>query len=122
MAERDANTGQFLLGHNGLGGRPRGSRNKLSEAFIADLCAEWGKSGQDALKRLASEDPASFVRVVAQVLPKEIDATLNVDLGLLDEARTFAEMYRIARNHIGAVAQEEDNPLLIEAGVNEAEN
>jgi hypothetical protein len=122
MAERDPNTGQFLLGHNGMGGRPKGSRNKLGEAFIADLCDEWSKSGPEALKRLASEDPASFVRVVAQVLPKEIDATLNIDFAAVSEARTFVEAYRMARDFIGAEPQEEDDPLLIEASVNEAEN
>jgi hypothetical protein len=122
MAERDPDTGQFLLGHNGLGGRPKGSRNKLGEAFVADLCAEWSNSGADALKRLASEDPASFVRVVASVLPKEIDATLNVDFAAITEARTFVEAYRMARDFIGAEPQEEDNPLLIESSANEVES
>src|SRR5262245_47430430 len=31
---RCAETGQFVVGHNGLGGRPRGSRNKLGEQFL----------------------------------------------------------------------------------------
>jgi hypothetical protein len=34
MAERDPDTGQFLVGHSGIGGRPKGSRNKLGEAFL----------------------------------------------------------------------------------------
>ncbi len=122
MAERDPDTGQFLLGHNGIGGRPKGSRNKLGEAFLADLCAEWSKSGPDALKRLASEDPASFVRVVAQVLPKEIDATLNVDFEAIAEARTFVEAYRMARDFIGAEPQEDESTLLIEAENEEAQH
>jgi hypothetical protein len=82
----------------------------------------WSKSGPDALKRLASEDPASFVRVVAQVLPKEIDATLNVDFAALSEAPTFVEAYRMARDFIGAEPQADDSPLLIEVIANEADS
>jgi hypothetical protein len=37
MNERDPDSGQFLSGHTGIGRRPKGSRNKLGEAFIADL-------------------------------------------------------------------------------------
>ncbi len=122
MAERDPDTGQFLLGHNGLGGRPRGSRNKLGEAFLADYCEEWRRSGPQALKRLAKDDPGSFVRIAAQVLPKEIEATLNVDFAEIAEARTFVEAYRMARDFIGAEPLDEENALLIEASVNEAEN
>jgi hypothetical protein len=56
-------------------------------------------------------------------LPKEIDATLNVDFAAVSEARTFVEAYRMARDFIGAEPQdEEDDPLLIEASVNEAES
>jgi hypothetical protein len=34
---RDPKTGHFLRGHSGNGGRPRGARSKLGEAFIEDL-------------------------------------------------------------------------------------
>jgi hypothetical protein len=37
---RDANTGRFVSGNNG-GGRPKGSRNKLTTEFIDDLYAKW---------------------------------------------------------------------------------
>jgi hypothetical protein len=32
--------GQYVMGHNGGPGRPRGSRNRLSEQFMADLQAD----------------------------------------------------------------------------------
>jgi hypothetical protein len=43
-ADRNAR-GQFLVGHTGIGGRPRGARNKLGEAFLHDLHADWEKQG-----------------------------------------------------------------------------
>ena len=52
-----------------------------------------------------------FVRVVAGILPKEIDATLSVDVDLFAECRSFAQAYELARDVIGA----DDEPLLIEA-------
>jgi hypothetical protein len=53
-------------------GRPKGSRHKLSEAFVADLCATWEEHGIDAIKRVAKNDPASFLRVIASLVPKEL--------------------------------------------------
>jgi hypothetical protein len=99
---RDKTTGQFVVGHSGLGGRPKGSRNKLGEKFVEDLYAKWRKHGKDVLDRVIKDDPAAFMRTVAQVLPKELDATLNVNVGLFAEVRDFAEAYRLAKAYIGA--------------------
>ena len=108
---RDQKSGQFKLGHIGLGGRPRGSRNKLGEQFISDLYDEWQKSGPDVLKKVAEEDPVALMRCVASILPKEIDAKLSVDIDLLKEETTFMEYYRVCREFIGASP---DNVPLIE--------
>jgi hypothetical protein len=61
----------FEPGRAKTGGRLKGSRNKISEAFLKDLAAEWETSGPDALKVMAREEPGNFVRVVAALLPKE---------------------------------------------------
>lgn len=53
-------------------GRPKGSRNKLAEAFIADYHAEWEIGGRDVLAKLREEDPAEFARLGASILPREI--------------------------------------------------
>lgn len=114
--ERDPETGQFVVGHTGKGGRPKGSRNKLGEAFVSDLFDEWTRSGANALKRVVQDDPTAFVRVVAQILPREIDATLTtVDVELFAEAKTFAQAYRLAQRYLGADVENE-SPALIEVG------
>ena len=46
-------------------GRPKGSRNKVSEAFLADFLEVWGSRGKAAIERVADEFPAVFVRVAA---------------------------------------------------------
>lgn len=91
--------GRFLTGNNG-GGRPKGSRNRLGEKFIEDAFAEWQKSGPAALKTMAETDPGGFVRVIAGILPAKLDVTIESEL--FAAASTFAEAFRIARQHIGA--------------------
>jgi hypothetical protein len=64
IVTRDGN-GRFLKGMPGGPGRPMGSRNRLSEAFLADLAADWEQHGAEALERFRRDDPGGYVRMVA---------------------------------------------------------
>ena len=75
----------FQLGRAKTGGRVKGSRNLISEAFLKDLYAEWQESGAAALKVMAKEDPSNFVRVTAALLPKEFEISDNRLADLNDE-------------------------------------
>jgi hypothetical protein len=62
------------------GGRPKGSRNKLGEHFIAALCADFEAHGVDVITRVREDDPAVYLRVIAQVVPQTVlmqDAKLD---------------------------------------------
>jgi Family of unknown function (DUF5681) len=73
--------GRFQPGNTGNGGgRPRGSRNKLGEAFLEDLRDSWNEVGAIALKRCAQEDPAAYCRIVAGLLPRDFNINLAVDV------------------------------------------
>lgn len=64
---------QFKPGESGnLDGRPKGSRNKLGEAFIQDVYAKWQERGSEVLTQMIEQEPGGFVRVVAGILPKEL--------------------------------------------------
>jgi hypothetical protein len=107
--------GRFLAGNIGNGGRKKGSRNKLGEAFISDLFELWQRVGPEALATMHKEDNSGFVRVCAALLPKEIDATLSVEHEfLINSARDFGAAFRLAQAYIGA---QPDDPELIEAEV-----
>ena len=53
-------------------GRPKGSRNKLAEAFLTDLYENWQSHGKDAIAAMIADKPGDFVKVVASVMPKEL--------------------------------------------------
>jgi hypothetical protein len=62
--------GQFLKGE---GGRPPGSRNKLSKAFIAELCDDWIKHGSKVIKTVREKRPEAYLKVVVSLLPKHVE-------------------------------------------------
>ena len=80
-------------------GRPRGSRNRLGEAFVDDLCADWKENGPQVIVAVRKDDPSTYLRVVASILPKELAVTkatlddISDDelLEFLAELRSIAE-------------------------------
>jgi hypothetical protein len=103
--DRDEKSGRFLTGNNG-GGRRKGSRNKLSEDFLADLHDAWQKNGPTALAKCAAGDPTAFCKIVANILPAKFESTMSISLSAdFEAARDFAEAWRVvklARQTIGA--------------------
>jgi hypothetical protein len=97
---RDAKSGRFITGNNG-GGRKLGSRNKLTTEFIDDLYAKWQEHGADVLERVIRDDPAAFLRTVAQILPKEIDMNARSDF---DGMESVAEILRKVAEEAGPEA------------------
>ncbi len=65
---------QFKAGNPG---RPVGSRNKLGEEFLKDMLSAWQADGIDAIRRVIAERPQDFLKVVASILPKEVQAEVT---------------------------------------------
>jgi hypothetical protein len=61
-------------------GRPKGARSVLSETFISDLRDCWEKNGADALEICAKTEPATFCKIVASILPRDIQFTAEIDV------------------------------------------
>jgi hypothetical protein len=62
-------------------GRPKGARNKLGEEFLQDMLADWTEHGAKVIEDVRKDKPDQYLKVVASVLPKE----LNVKVSELDE-------------------------------------
>ena len=54
-------------------GRPRGSRNKLGDAFLSDLLEDWEENGKAAIKTVRAERPHEYLKVVASILPRQVE-------------------------------------------------
>lgn len=61
-------------------GRPKGSRNKLGEAFIEALHDDFNEHGVTAITTMRTSDPGGYVRVIAGLLPKEFKIETTSDL------------------------------------------
>ena len=66
-------------------GRPKGSRTKLGEAFVQDMYEAWQGAGPDVIARVMQEDPASFLRSMVAILPKEVEVNVNKYDAMSDE-------------------------------------
>ncbi|MFK7941610.1 MAG: hypothetical protein AB8B85_01655 [Paracoccaceae bacterium] len=74
--DKDPKTGRFKPGNTGAGGgRPKGSRNQLSEAFLADLQDKWKDHGAEVIDRVIQEKPDALLKVIASIVPKELTVT-----------------------------------------------
>lgn len=58
-------------------GRPKGSRNKLSEDFVAKLYDDFTEHGADAIQKCRTDSPETYVKVIAGLLPKDIHITAS---------------------------------------------
>ena len=52
-------------------GRPRGSRNALSEEVICALLRDFRQHGQKAVARVRQTQPAAYLKILALLIPRE---------------------------------------------------
>lgn len=72
--ERKQKPQLFKPGQSGNpAGRPKGARQKLGEDFLQDVYAIWQESGRAAVETVLRERPHEFLKVVASLLPKDIN-------------------------------------------------
>ena len=81
---------KFRPGQSGNpAGRRKGVRNKLGEAFVKALHEDFDKHGIAAVERVRDEKPDQYLKVIASLLPKEIDVGENF-ASALKESRDAA--------------------------------
>ena len=80
--------GTFAPGMSGNpAGRPKSSRHKLSEAFLAALLKDFEKANEEdpslgelAIATMRAEKPNEYAKMIAGILAKEVDANFSGDL------------------------------------------
>lgn len=74
-AKRLSNLKPFKSGSEWTGnskGRPKGSRNQLTEEFIAELHADFIENGSDVIRQVRVESPKDYLKVIGGVISKEL--------------------------------------------------
>ena len=75
-------------------GRPKGARNRLGTQFLEALEADFNQFGPQAIALVREKKPEVYMRVVADLLPKE--ANINVEAG-----EAFVELWRNISDGLG---------------------
>jgi Family of unknown function (DUF5681) len=99
-------------------GRVKGSRNKLSAAFIEALSDHFEEHGADAIHRVWKDQPAVYLKVIGATMPAKLETSLKVtnifaELNLRDPLE-FAAAWDIARKVVYGEAPMIDGPEDIE--------
>lgn len=61
----------------GTGGRPKGAKNCLTNDFLTALAADFAEHGIDVIKVVRVEEPATYLKVIASLMPKELEISDN---------------------------------------------
>jgi hypothetical protein len=78
-------------------GRPKGARNKLGEAFIQALHDDFEANGIAAVERVRSEKPDQYLKVIASLLPKDVNLNLTDNLGELSDDELLGQIRDLAQ-------------------------
>ncbi len=105
---------KFKPGESGNpAGRPKGSRNKLTEDFVSTLYADFKEHGEGAIKKMRKEDNTQYVKMIASIIPKDHNIKLgDFDDLPIDELIRRANELGSALGILGAAAsdQEKERP------------
>lgn len=76
---------RFKPGQSGNpAGRPKGARAKLGEAFLKEMLADFEEYGAGVIAAVRDEKPDQYLKVVASILPKEIEFGEEFAIALKD--------------------------------------
>src|SRR5262249_25522106 len=71
--------GRVVTGNKfGCAGRPLGSKVRLSEKFLSELGKNFNKHGAKVIQQVRKNSPEIYLRVIAQLVPKEMLTRLEV--------------------------------------------
>ena len=89
---------RFKPGQSGnLAGRPKGSRNKLGEAFLDSLCDDFDKFGIEVIERVRLEHPSTYLKVVAKLLPQQLQIDAKVGVQTLSDEQLKLKILQLQK-------------------------
>jgi hypothetical protein len=92
---------RFRPGQSGNpAGRPKGSRNKVSEKLLEALAIDFDDHGKEVIEKVRVERPADYLKIVASLVPKQME---------IDDLRTSRRAEDLSDNELAAIASERLN-------------
>jgi|SRR6516162_10374028 hypothetical protein len=94
----------FEKGRPKTGGRAKGVKNRLSYAFLEALEKDFAEGGADAIKIARIERPVEYAKMIAGLLPRELEITETTLMQIDDrDLDTYIELIRrtIAQRALG---------------------
>ena len=67
--QRDPVTGHFLPGNRG-GGRPKGSKDKVSQKLVNLMTDLMDRRGHEMLERIADNNPSDALAILTRIIPQ----------------------------------------------------
>jgi hypothetical protein len=93
---------RFKPGQSGNpAGRPKGSRNKVSEKLLEALATDFEAHGKDVIEKVRADRPADYLKIVALLVPKQME---------IDDLRSNRKAEDLSDDELAAIAlQAESN-------------
>ena len=79
MASEDT---QYRAGSSGGPGRPKGSKNKITKAYLDTIVEAFDECGKEVVDRLIEKRPDVFIKLVADLVPKNMDINHSGNLNV----------------------------------------
>jgi hypothetical protein len=76
-------------------GRPKGSRNKVSEKLLETLAEHFETHGKAAVEKVYAESPRDYLKIVAGLVPKQME---------IDDKRAQRRAEDLSDDELAAIA------------------
>ena len=96
---------------NGLGGRPKGSKNRLHRTFIEALTKDFEENGEKAIRQCRVTQPGKYLALIASTLPREFFFEHNTVGQLSDDE--LDRMIELLRERLQAERITAQTPLML---------
>jgi hypothetical protein len=106
--DKPSNLKSWKKGESGNpAGRKPGSRNRLSEAFLNSLEADFEQHGPQVIAKVRVESPAVYLKVVANLMPAQLEARLQAQVDVhhqFSDTNSIADILETVAHEAGAGA------------------
>ena len=76
-------------------GRPKGSRNRISEKLLEALATDFDFHGREVIEKVRADRPADYLKIVASLVPKQME---------IDEFRSSRKAEDLSDDELAAIA------------------